>query len=75
MAKKRSKKPYNLTKVQRKRKYGKRWKIWKRHQRKISAGRGKVRHHVGGKVRVISRKSHASIHKKSGTAGGRPRKR
>ncbi len=62
-----------MSKKTRKRKYGSRWATWKRNQRAKSAGRGKVRHHVGGKVRVISRKAHAAIHKKNGTAGGRPK--
>lgn len=64
-----------MSRKTRKKKYGSRWAAWKRNQRSRKVGKGMVRHHVGGKVRVISRKSHAKIHKKTGTAGGRPRKR
>lgn len=60
------------------RKYtAKEWRVWKRNQRKKpKIPSGSVRHHTSsGKITTVSRKRHAAIHKKSGTQGGRGRKK
>lgn len=67
-----------MTKDYGNRKYTKaEWKKWKRAQRAHpSNGRKVRRHHTsGGKVIVLTPKQHASQHKKSGTQGGRGKKK
>ena len=57
------------------------WKKWKRAQRKYPSPPGKKgkvrRHHTGSgdNVILLSPKRHAAKHKKTGTQGGRGRKK
>lgn len=56
-----------------------RWAKWKRAQRKHPSPpgkKGKVRRHHDGRgehTEILTPKGHALIHKRNGTAGGRPR--
>lgn len=69
----------NLTKAERKKRYGSRWAKWKRAQRARPSknkheSRYKVRHHASdGKVKLISRSRHAKIHNKNADGGRRKR--
>lgn len=53
------------------------WRKWKKAQRAYPAGGKNVRRHhaSNGKVKVLSPKGHAAQHKKSGTQGGRGKKK
>jgi len=53
------------------------WRKWKRAQRAHpSKGKNVRRHHTsGGKVVVLSPKQHARTHKRSGTQGGRGKRK